>query len=160
MKLNIKKLVKEAVMPSYATPDSNGLDFVCTAVVMTRDFIECRTGIAMEIPTGYVGLLFPRSSISNRNLALCNSVGVIDSDYRGEITFRFRVLEEGSAAHNKMGRIYQQGDKIGQLLLMETPKVEVVEVKELSVTERGTGGYGSTGDKISTPKKLENVYVK
>lgn len=159
MKLKFKKLVKEATTPAYATNGSCAVDFVCTGVLVTPDYIECRTGITMEIPNGYVGLLFPRSSISNRNLSLCNSVGVIDSDYRGEITFRFKVLEEASAAHNKMRRIYEQGDKIGQLLLVELPKLELQEVNELDVTDRGSGGYGST----DTPKpkaKLENVYVK
>ena len=109
MNLKVKRLNQEAKLPTYATDGSNGLDFTATAVVITPDYIEVRTGICMEIPEGYVGLLFPRSSITKTNMMLGNSVGVIDSDYRGEISFRFKILEERSAGvfkYSKIGRAH------------------------------------------------------
>lgn len=144
MKLQVKKLITEAVLPTYATEGSNGLDITATALVFTTDYLEIRTGIAVSVPKGYVGLLFPRSSVSKKNLVLSNSVGVIDEDYRGEITFRFKVLDNG-AHFNKFENIYKVGERVGQLLLVELPKIEVVEVKDLDETKRNTGGYGSTG---------------
>lgn len=147
MKLKVKKLVNDAVLPSYATEGSNGLDFTASGVVITPDYVEVRTGIAVEIPKGYVGLLFPRSSISKKNMVLANGVGVIDEDYRGEVTFRFKVLEDRAAGVNKYSKIYNQGEKIGQLLLVELPKIEVVEVEELDETVRGEGCFGSTDKK-------------
>jgi dUTP pyrophosphatase len=100
----------------------------------------------VEIPPGYVGLLFPRSSITKKNFVLGNSVGVIDSDYRGEITFVFKLIPEDSAANLfKFSKAYKQGERIGQLLLVECPKLEVIEVEELDDTERGSGGFGSSG---------------
>jgi dUTP pyrophosphatase len=98
------------------------------------------TGIAMEIPEGHVGLLFPRSSISKTNLSLRNSVGVIDSNYRGEIMLKFLDLEE-------MDDLlwYLPGNKIGQIMIIERPQIELEEVEELSETDRGGGGFGSTG---------------
>lgn len=146
MKLKVKKLVPDAVLPSYATDGSNGLDFTATGVVYREDIIEVRTGIAVEIPEGHVGLLFPRSSITKKNFVLANSVGVIDSDYRGEINFNFRIVPESNAAGMfKYNKAYKQGERVGQLVIVEIPKMEVVEVKDLSDTVRGTGGYGSTG---------------
>jgi dUTP pyrophosphatase len=101
-------------------------------------YFEAKTGLAVEIPEGYIGLLFPRSSISNTNFILANSVGVIDSSFRGEITFRFRKL------HN-FQETYYSGSRIGQILIIPHPEVEFVESEELSETNRGTGGFGSTG---------------
>lgn len=146
MKLKVKKLIPDAVLPSYATPGSNGLDFTATGVVYKEDIIEVRTGIAVEIPEGYVGLLFPRSSITKKNFMLANSVGVIDSDYRGEINFNFRLIPETSSSNIfKYQKSYKQGERIGQLVIIQAPKIEIEEVKDLSDTVRGTGGYGSSG---------------
>jgi dUTP pyrophosphatase len=94
----------------------------------------------MEIPDGYVGLVFPRSSVSKTNLSLRNSVGVIDSNYRGEIMLKFLDLEE-------MDDLlwYLPGNKIGQIMIIERPQIELEEVEELSETDRGGGGFGSTG---------------
>jgi dUTP pyrophosphatase len=132
------------------------------------------TGIAVEIPKGYVGLVFPRSSICQHYCYMPNSVGVIDSDFRGEITFKFaarairveqisfrdrlRTLLFGVKRNKPMGTCgfynffgneetqqYNIGDRIGQLIIMPYPKVQLVESDELSQTDRGTGGYGSTG---------------
>lgn len=144
MKLKVKKLNSEAVLPTYATPGSNGLDLTATAVVVHPDYVEMRTAISVEIPEGYVGLLFPRSSITKTNMMLGNSVGVIDSDYRGEIMFRFKVLEQGGANSFKYAKIYKPGEKIGQLLLVAAPKLVIEEVVDLEETKRGAGGFGST----------------
>lgn len=146
MQLKVKKLNKEAVLPTYATDGSNGLDLTATAVVITNDYVEVRTAISVEIPNGYVGLLFPRSSITKTNMLLGNSVGVIDSDYRGEIILRFKVLEDSSVGLFKYKKIYKEGEKVGQLVLVAVPKLEVTEVTDLEDTKRGSGGFGSTGN--------------
>ena len=144
MKLKVKKLNQEAVLPSYATEGSNGLDLTATAIVTFANHIEVRTAISVEIPKGYVGLLFPRSSITKTNMMLGNSVGVIDSDYRGEIILKFKVLDESGILY-KHDKIYKQGDKVGQLVLVPAPTLEIEDVKELEETERGEGGFGSSG---------------
>jgi dUTP pyrophosphatase len=100
--------------------------------------MEYGTGLAVEIPEGHVGLLFPRSSISNSGLILTNSVGVIDSGYRGEIKFRFKHIPDTA--------YYKPGDRIGQLIVMPYPEIDFQEVEELSSTERGEGGFGSSGN--------------
>lgn len=141
MKVKIKKLSDKAIIPLYGTEYSAGMDITCTKVrsieEMDHGYVEYGTDLAFEIPQGYVGLLFPRSSITKKGLILGNSVGVIDSDYRGEVTFRFKHIRGGS--------IYEIGDRIGQLIIIPYPKVEFEEVTELNNTIRGTGGYGSTG---------------
>lgn len=144
MKLNIKRLNLDATLPTYATSGSKGLDLYASAVVFKDKYIEVRTGIALEIPEGWVGLIFPRSSVTEKNIVLGNSVGVIDSDYRGEIIFRFKVLDSNDS-YLKFHQSYKEGDRVGQLLLVEVPRLEVIEVKELSETIRDTGGYGSSG---------------
>lgn len=147
MKLNIKKLTPDSILPTYATPGSNGIDLYCTAVVIHPDYAEFRTGIAVEIPVGYVGLLVPRSSVSNKNLVMANSCGIIDSDYRGEVSMRFKVLDSASHGAFKYSKLYTQGEKVGQLVIVPAPKMEIVEVKELDETDRGSGGFGSTDKK-------------
>jgi dUTP pyrophosphatase len=109
-------------------------------LVKTEMYYEYLTGIAIEIPEGYVGLMFPRSSISKTKQILSNHVGVIDSGFRGEIRFRFKKLAWDN------GDLYDVGDKIGQLVIMPIPAIELVEVDELSDSERGEGGFGSTGN--------------
>jgi dUTP pyrophosphatase len=139
IELKIKKLHSEAVIPQYAKPGDAGLDLVAISEEWNEDntMVTYGTGLAIEIPEGHVGLIFPRSSISKTTLNLSNSVGVIDSGYRGPIMFKFRYLENGD--------VYEVGDRIGQLVIMEIPKVNIVEIQELSSTERGEGGFGSTG---------------
>ena len=155
MKVKIKKLHKDAVIPQYAKAGDAGLDL--TAVSANFDEygnIVYHTGLAFEIPLGYVGLVFPRSSNCKKTLTLTNSVGVIDSGYRGEVTFRYRPHTQGVSAAGPMGfdidfseecRVYQVGERIGQLIIMPYPAIELEEVDELSETERGDGGYGSSG---------------
>lgn len=139
MKIKIKKLHPQAIAPSYAKNGDAGMDLRAVSVEndVHGNFV-CKTGIAMEIPEGYVGLLFPRSSVSKTSLALRNSVGVIDSGYRGEIMLKFGRI-------NGQSPIYNEGDKVGQIVIIPHPHVEFVEAEELSATERGEGGFGSTG---------------
>jgi dUTP pyrophosphatase len=136
LKVKFKKLHPDAVTPSYAKDGDAGLDLTAISKSHSDTFVQYGTGIAVEIPSGYVGLIFPRSSVSKlENFYLKNSVGVIDSGYRGEIMLRF----------NKSTDSYRAGDKVGQLIIMPYPTVKLQEVDELSDTERGGGGFGSTG---------------
>lgn len=142
MEVKIKKLHKDAVIPKYAKPGDAGMDL--TAVSMKIDEygnICYGTGLAFEIPEGYVGLVFPRSSNCKKGVILTNCVGVIDSGYRGEVSFKFKEIALGnfSKVH------YKVGDRVGQIIIMPYPHIEFVEVDELSETDRGTNGYGSTG---------------
>lgn len=144
MKVKIKKLHPDAVIPSYAKEGDAGMDL--TAVSVERDVYSnfvYRTGIAIEIPKEYVGLLFPRSSISKKLQLFSNSVGVIDSGYRGEITMKLKDSTGIPSSQEK--NIYLQNERIGQLIIIPYPQIEFEEVEELSETERGVGGYGSTG---------------
>jgi dUTP pyrophosphatase len=102
------------------------------------------TGIAMEIPKGYVGLVFPRSSIRKTDLSLTNCVGVIDSGYRGEIQATFKkVFGKNDIRIDEMD--YKVGDRIAQIMIIPYPSVTFIESDELSDSERGEGGFGSTG---------------
>ena len=150
MQIKFKKLYPDAVTPKQGTPGSAGFDLVAIRreVDFVRDRVIYNTGIAVEIPKGYVGLIFPRSSICKLDMQLTNSVGVIDSDYRGEIKAVFWAIphmERGNIKWEKGYFMYEPGDRFGQLVIVPIPEVEYVEVEELSVTERGAGGYGSTG---------------
>lgn len=141
MQIKIKKLHPDATIPAYSKPGDVGLDLM--AISATKDEygnVTYGTGLAIEIPAGYVGLIFPRSSNSKTDLYLTNHVGVIDSGYRGEIMFKFRPINGLLNA-----RVYQIGDRIGQLMILPYPAVELVESTELSESERGDGGFGSTG---------------
>lgn len=136
--LKFKKLHENAVLPTYAKPGDAGLDLTATTVEHTDSFIQYGTGIAVEIPEGHVGLIFPRSSVTKQDLMLKNSVGVIDSGYRGEVSFRFKSIKPH--IHQ-----YKPGDKVGQLIVVPIPTMQPVFADELSDTERGDGSYGSTG---------------
>lgn len=138
--LKMKKLVPEAVIPKYAKPGDAGLDLVATSKEYDAKSgcIVFGTGLAMEIPEGYVGLIFPRSSIYKTGLMLSNCVGVIDSGYRGEVKAMFHT-------YSRPKKNYEVGDRIMQLIVMPYPKVVLEEVSELSDSERGVGGFGSTG---------------
>ena len=138
MKVKVKKLHPDAVIPKYAKPGDAGLDLTAVSETWneTNTMVTYDTGLSIEIPEGYVGLLFPRSSISKTTLALTNSVGVIDSGYRGPIMLKFNFYKEGM--------VYDVGDRVGQLIIMPYPQIELEEADELSSTERGEGGFGST----------------
>lgn len=144
MNIKFKKLHINAVSPTNSTEGAAGADLTAVSekidLGLTGITVTYDTGIAVEIPKGYVGLLFPRSSITkNTTLSLGNSVGVIDSDYRGSIQFKFR---ETAVGH---GKKYKVGDKVGQLVIIPIPQVNFEETSELSETTRGSGGFGSTG---------------
>ena len=140
MQVRIKKLKDNAVVPKYAKTGDAGLDLVATEIINKDVFqITYGTGLAMEIPEGYVGLVFPRSSIRKYDLSLTNCVGVIDSGYRGEIQATFR-RHKGVISVD-----YEVGDKIAQIIIVPYPQIQFIETDELSETERGTGGFGSSG---------------
>ena len=160
MKIKIKKLHPDAVIPTYSKVGDAGMDFVAIDEGTGKDmYTEYRTGLSIEIPEGYVGLIFPRSSISKKAQRLTNSVGVIDSGYRGEIKFRFSLDRELQEAYLKqeigkamLGKdydetfaMYSKGERIGQLIILPYPNIEFEEVEELSLSSRGEGGFGSTG---------------
>lgn len=155
MKVKIKKLIPNAVVPSYAKPGDAGMDLVATSI--SRDEYGnyvYGTGIAVEIPEGYVGLIFPRSSNSKKDLILSNSVGVIDSGYRGEIIFKFKKNRRAKIVEDEDRHVkivddtqytYEVGDRIGQIIIMPYPQVEFEEVDELTDSVRSEGGFGSSG---------------
>ena len=143
MEVKIKKLHPNAVIPKYESAGAAGMDL--TAIRKTYDDhgnVVYGSGLAFEIPENYVGLLFPRSSNAKKDLILSNSVGVIDSDYRGGVVFKFKMT--CGFIDNKEGHAHEVGDRIGQIIIMPYPKIEFVEVDELDETERGNGGFGST----------------
>lgn len=142
MKVRFKKLVEGAVAPYQATPGSAGWDLTATSGMLIQGKKAIYgTGLSVEIPKGYVGLLFPRSSIHNKTIRLSNSVGVIDSDYRGEIKAIFDQID----LFPRSAVLYQPGERICQLIILPVPTIEWEESEELTHTERGEGGYGSTG---------------
>lgn len=153
MKVNIKKLVPEAVIPTYAKAGDAGMDL--TAISFKKDEngnYVYGTGIAFEIPEGYVGLIFPRSSNAKTDLYLTNHVGVVDSGYRGEVTLKFKpsnateeYISVGDDYYKVRPKAYEVGDRIGQIIIMPYPQIEFIESEELSITERGEGAYGSSG---------------
>ena len=164
MIVKVKKLCSSAVIPTYAHSTDAGMDLYATSETFENGNYVYGTGIAVEIPEGYVGLIFPRSSISRTDLFLTNAVGVIDSGYRGEITCKFKssirflrgvraviamlfnkYIRKCPTIGNITGEKYNVGDRIAQLIIMPYPKIEFQEVEELSETDRGEGGYGSTG---------------
>ena len=153
MEVKFKKLHNDAVIPQYAHNTDDGLDL--TALSFTQEVdksgrlvLVYHTGLAVEIPEGHVGLLFMRSSVAQKSISLTNAVGVIDSGYRGEIICKFKITTDA------IPTIYQAGDKIAQLIILPYPTVEPVEVDELSNTDRGEDGFGST-DKVETNENAE-----
>ena len=153
MKVRIKKLSELAVIPSYAKDGDAGMDVIATSIISdTPTQITYGLGIALEIPYGFVGLVFPRSSIRKTGLQLSNSVGVIDSGYRGELQATFNKLFGGEAMYDEMkvkeiqpNDFYKVGDRIAQIMIIPHPPIEFEEADKLSDTERGEGGFGSTG---------------
>lgn len=152
MKVNVKKLGSNAVLPTYSKHGDAGMDLTATSKSYDEHGNVCYgTSLAFEIPHGYVGLLFPRSSNTKKDLILGNSVGVIDSGYRGEVVFKFKALdtkylEDGRLTYTKKDFMtsYNVGDRIGQIIIMPYPQIEFNLVDELSSTDRGIGGFGST----------------
>lgn len=155
MEIKFKKLAENAIAPARQHSTDAGFDLTCIGVSTVRN--ECgqillvyHTGIAVEIPEGYVGLIFPRSSIYKKSLEQTNSVGIVDSGYRGEVIVVMRNTTDVVPA------IYKEGDRFAQLVIVKLPEVEgFVEAEELSASDRGVNGFGST-DQTETTNK-ENI---
>ena len=135
------KLQEGAALPSRGTIGSAGLDLAAyeeTYIYNSSigDAVRVRTGVQCDIPVGYVGLLIERSSLHTRGISLANNVGVIDSDYRGEIQIAL-------TAHSKMVKI-KKGERLAQLILLAIPDINIVIVSKLDETQRGSSGFGST----------------
>lgn len=169
MNINYIKTSEEAKDPFRKFSVDAGFDLYATWKNETEKYVEYGTNLIFEIPEGYVGLIFPRSSVTNKDLMLKNSVGVIDASYRGEIMFRFakyvnNSIEERAVINfnpttneiiegdfitvttlNGKFDVYEIGDRIGQIVFLELPKINLNLASELSETERGSGGYGHTG---------------
>lgn len=166
MEVKIKRMHSDAVLPTYATDGSCALDLTATSKEIDEYGNICYgVGWAFEIPKGYVGLLFTRSTNAKKDLSMLNAVGVLDSDFRGEVTFKYRpiyftfvnrlwewvqkyiMFKETieTRIENALGNDYEIGDRVGQILIVKHPKIKFIESDELSSTERGCGSYGSTG---------------
>lgn len=150
IRLQIKRLDPMAAMPVRSTRGAAGLDLYAHRIsweLTDQGFVETvGSGLAFEIPEGHVGLLFPRSSIAGRRVRMANSVGVIDSDYRGEVMAKFVVaapVDLSPLENEDVG--YLLGERFAQLVVVPIPTVEIEEVSDLSYTARGEGGFGSTG---------------
>ena len=148
LNVKIKKLNENAVIPQYAKHGDAGLDLTATSKEYDEHGNVCYgTQLAFEVPHGYVGLLFPRSSNTKKDLILGNSVGVIDSGYRGEVVFKFKpsaTLDIKKETGISTFYNYEIGDRIGQIIIMPYPQINFVEVDELSSSDRGVGAFGST----------------
>jgi len=135
MEIKIKKLHPGAVIPKYSFKGDAGMDIVAINKREEKNFVEYGTGLAFEIPENYVLLVFPRSSVSKKDLILANCVGVLDSGYRGELLIRFKKTGEEE---------YEVGERVAQIIILPYPKIEFKEVEELSKTQRGKRGFGSS----------------
>lgn len=137
----------EAVLPTRVTPGDAGLDLYSTRITQEVDnsgklVLVYHTDLAVEIPEGYVGMLFMKSGVAKRSLSLCNCVGIIDSGYRGEIMGKFKVTTDA------IPTVYQPGEAFGQLVIVPVWIMKPVMVEELSETERGTMGFGEADEKV------------
>ena len=166
--VKIKKLDENAVIPQYAHPGDAGMDVTAVSINVTDDYIEYGTGLAFQLPANHVMLIFPRSSNSKKDLLLANSVGVLDSGYTGELKLRYKRsyrienkpceatdfklttssivnFEAANEYQWDAGKWYGVGDRIGQIMILPYPEVQFTKVDTLEDTERGSGGFGSTG---------------
>lgn len=143
MILNFTKLHSDVPTPKYQTNGAAGFDLTVDSFdppsMVAAATVKYRLGVSVQIPVGYVGLLVPRSSVSKLGWMMSNSVGVIDSDYRGELCAVFTIIDED------MDLPYQIGDRCAQLVIVPAPQFDLVETDDLDETDRGTGGFGSTG---------------
>ncbi len=163
MKVRIKKLSPNARIPKKAHASDAGFDLYATSFRYDKEEgnLVYGTGLAFEIPEGYVGYIFSRSSISRHDMMMTNAVSVIDAGFRGEVTLKFKIPARVYSYSPKRtmapiytpernqyadSRIYEVGERIGQLIIMPIPGIEFQESDELSDSERGTGGYGSSGN--------------
>lgn len=141
IEVGVKKLNEKATIPKYAKEGDAGMDLTAVERKFVDEkkygYIEYDTGLAFEIPDGYVGLIFPRSSVSETGLILANAVGVVDSKYRGSVKCRFKYIPDCE--------LYSVGERVAQMIIMPYPIVKIIEKEQLSETDRGDGGFGSTG---------------
>lgn len=144
--VKIRKVHPDAVIPTYAHPGDAGMDVTAVERVVNNDYIEYDTGLQFELPPGYVMLIFPRSSISNKTLSLANSVGVLDSTYRGNLKLRFRREFPVRTQDTTYFKIYNVGDRVGQIMIIPYPEINFIETEDFEDTERGSGGFGSSGN--------------
>lgn len=138
MKIAIQKLRDSAIVPRRAHLDDAGIDLFADKdyVVGSRTLIAIPLGVAFEIPFGYVGLIWDKSSIGSKNIKTLG--GVVDAGYRGEVSVVLNNLGDKEY-------VFKAGDKVAQMLIQKVELCEVVQVDELSDTSRGVGGFGSTG---------------
>lgn len=145
MKINIKKLNEKAVVPAYGSAYAAGADlYACIendVVIKPHETALIPTGIALELPVGYAGLIYARSGLATKKgLAPANKVGVVDCDYRGEVKVSLHN-------HSEIAQTVAVGERVAQLVITPYITAEFVTVDELSETVRGAGGFGSTGSK-------------
>lgn len=143
--VRIKKLDEKAVIPSYGSEYAAGFDLYAVldedVTIKSGETYLVHTGLAMEIPIGYAGMIFARSGLATKKgLAPANKVGVVDSDYRGEVMVALHN-------HSLEDQVISHGERIAQMLIMPFYKADFLEVDELNDTTRGSGGFGSTGSK-------------
>jgi dUTP pyrophosphatase len=139
MKILVEKLDSQASLPSFAHPGDAGMDFFSmeSAIIKPNERITCSTGIAVQIPKGYVGLIWDKSGLASKN-GIKTMGGVVDSGYRGEIKIVIINLSDTDYEIKK-------GEKIAQMLIQKVENPEIIEVENLDETQRGEGGFGSTG---------------
>ena len=137
--VKIRKVHPDAVIPFRAHATDAGMDVTAISMEMTEDYVEYDTGLQFQLPEGYAMLIFPRSSNSKKDLLLCNSVGILDAGYTGNLKLRFKLMTEGYTE-----KIYNPGDKVGQIMIIPYPEINFIETDGYNETERGDGGIGST----------------
>lgn len=145
MQVNLKKLNDKAILPTYGSPYAAGADlYACIDEDITigaHCTVMIPTGIAMELPVGYAGLIYARSGLaSKKGLAPANKVGVVDCDYRGEVKVALHN-------HSEIPQTISAGERVAQLVITPYITADFIAVDELSETVRGEGGFGSTGSK-------------
>lgn len=142
-KLKFKKLDERAIIPSKANPTDAGFDLTAVSVEFNSqyNFYEIDSGLAVEIPDGFVGFIAARSSVSKTGMSLCNGIGIVDAPYRGSLKGRFYKNTIAGVDSKEYG----VGDRFMQLIIVPIPQFELEEVTELSETKRGVGGFGSSG---------------
>lgn len=154
MELKFKKLNEKAVLPTRAHSTDAGLDLTTYGFTQEVDasgklVLVYHTGLAVEIPEGHMGLIFMRSSVASKSLTLTNAVGIIDRFFSGEITLKFKVTTDS------IPTVYQEGERIGQLVVVPYPQFDPVFVDEIAEGDRGEKGYGSSNE--STTEPVESI---
>lgn len=140
MKVRFKKLVPEASIPTKAHPTDAGWDLTAVSVEedRKRNIVTYHTGIAVSLPEKHFALLCPRFSVYKHQLQLANGLGIIGQNYTGELIFKYRIVQPHISR-------YPVGERVGQLVILPLPQIEMEEVDELDETDRGCAGFGSSG---------------